>query len=103
MVYSQNHYQALTLPGGLRWILPVSGNGHDGHLKSPIDDIQLRSWGIEPVDGRMPGFAAIVGCARSNKVAVKIVREAAETQYPDFPVRECQRSKHHPSAAGRRL
>ncbi|HEX8990125.1 MAG TPA: acetyl-CoA decarbonylase/synthase complex subunit alpha/beta [Anaerolineales bacterium] len=47
----------------------------DGHLNGPIDDIQLRSWGIQLVDGRMPGFAAIVGCARSNAVAVKIVRE----------------------------
>ncbi len=53
----------------------LSGNGHDGHLNGPIDDIQLRSWGIQLVDGRMPGFAAIVGCARSNEVAVKIVRE----------------------------
>ncbi len=46
-----------------------------GHLNGPIDDIQLRSWGIQLVDGRMPGFAAIVGCAKSNEVAVKIVRE----------------------------
>ena len=46
-----------------------------GHLNGPIDDIQLRSWGIQLVDGRMPGFAAIVGCAKSNAVAVKIVRE----------------------------
>jgi acetyl-CoA synthase len=45
------------------------------HLNGPIDDIQLRSWGIQLVDGRMPGFAAIVGCAKSNEVAVKIVRE----------------------------
>ena len=51
-----------------------NGNGN-GHLNGPIDDIQLRSWGIQLVDGRMPGFAAIVGCARSNEVAVKIVRE----------------------------
>jgi acetyl-CoA synthase len=36
-----------------------------GHLNGPIDDIQLRSWGIQLVDGRMPGFAAIVGCAKS--------------------------------------
>lgn len=50
------------------------GNG-DGHLNGPIDDIQLRSWGIQLVDGRMPGFAAIVGCAKSNEVAVKIIRE----------------------------
>ena len=47
----------------------------DGHLNGPIDDIQLRSWGIQLVDGRMPGFAAVVGCAKSNEVAVKIVRE----------------------------
>src|SRR5512138_1950878 len=46
-----------------------------GHLNGPIDDIQLRSWGIQLVDGRMPGFAAIVGAAKSNEVAVKIVRE----------------------------
>lgn len=51
------------------------GNGMDGHLNGPIDDIQLRSWGIQLVDGRMPGFAAIVGAAKSNEVAVKIVRE----------------------------
>ena len=46
-----------------------------GHLNGPIDDIQLRSWGIQLVDGRMPGFAAIVGAAKSNEVAVKLVRE----------------------------
>ncbi|MCP4423066.1 MAG: CO dehydrogenase/CO-methylating acetyl-CoA synthase complex subunit beta [Chloroflexi bacterium] len=53
------------------------GNGNDlaGHLNGPIDDIQLRSWGIQLVDGRMPGFAAIVGAAKSNEVAVKLVRE----------------------------
>lgn len=49
--------------------------GLDNHLNGPIDDIQLRSWGIQLVDGRMPGFAAIVGAAKSNEVAVKIVRE----------------------------
>ncbi len=54
--------------------LAEKGDGA-GHLNGPIDDIQLRSWGIQLVDGRMPGFAAIVGCAKSNEVAVKIVRE----------------------------
>jgi len=44
-------------------------------LNGPIDDIQLRAWGIQLVDGRMPGFAAIVGAARSNEAAVQIVRE----------------------------
>ena len=53
----------------------MATNGHNGHLNGPIDDIQLRSWGIALVDGRMPGFAAIVGAAKSNEVAVKIVRE----------------------------
>ncbi len=47
----------------------------EGHLNGPIDDIQLRSWGIQLVDGRMPGFAAIVGCAKTNEVAVQIIRE----------------------------
>ena len=52
------------------------GNGSEvATLNGPIDDIQLRAWGIQLVDGRMPGFAAIVGCAKSNEVAVEIVRQ----------------------------
>jgi len=46
-----------------------------GFANGPIDDVQLRAWGIQLVDGRMPGFAAIVGAARSNEAAVSIVRE----------------------------
>jgi acetyl-CoA synthase len=66
------------LAGGTSFTRPdMAGQdgGMDGHLNGPIDDIQLRSWGIQLVDGRMPGFAAIVGAAKSNEVAVKIVRE----------------------------
>ncbi len=66
------------LAGGTSFTSPDAGSadgGLDGHLNGPIDDIQLRSWGIQLVDGRMPGFAAIVGAAKSNEVAVKIVRE----------------------------
>lgn len=66
------------LAGGTAFTSPDQGganNSLDGHLNGPIDDIQLRSWGIQLVDGRMPGFAAIVGAAKSNEVAVKIVRE----------------------------
>lgn len=64
------------LAGGTSFTSPDVGlEQADGHLNGPIDDIQLRSWGIQLVDGRMPGFAAIVGCAKSNEVAVKIVRE----------------------------
>jgi acetyl-CoA synthase len=51
-----------------------AGKG-DNRLNGPIDDIQLRAWGIQLVDGRMPGFAAVLGCAKSNEVAVQIVRE----------------------------
>jgi acetyl-CoA synthase len=66
------------LSGGTSFTSPDNGKseeGNDGHLNGPIDDIQLRSWGIKLVDGRMPGFAAIIGAAKSNEVAVKIVRE----------------------------
>ena len=67
------------LAGGTAFTSPDNGkdasNSNEGHLNGPIDDIQLRSWGIQLVDGRMPGFAAIVGCAKSNEVAVKLVRE----------------------------
>ncbi len=68
------------LAGGTSFTSPDAGlNGDNGagggYLNGPIDDIQLRSWGIQLVDGRMPGFAAIVGAAKSNEVAVKIVRE----------------------------
>jgi acetyl-CoA synthase len=58
--------------------------GMSGRLNGPIDDIQLRSWGIQLVDGRMPGFAAIVGAAKSNEVAVKIVRELQQRNILTF-------------------
>jgi len=64
--------EPMPLPG---FTMTGSSAPGDGYLNGPIDDIQLRSWGIQLVDGRMPGFAAIVGAARSNEVAVKIVRE----------------------------
>ncbi len=70
-------YPGFVLSGGTNYsekgILPPRLK--DGHLNGPIDDIQLRTWGIQLVDGRMPGFAAIIGAAKSNEVAVKIVRE----------------------------
>jgi acetyl-CoA synthase len=68
-------FPGFQLAGGTSFTSPdFEGNGNE-RLNGPIDDIQLRSWGIQLVDGRMPGFAAIVGCAKSNEVAVKIVRE----------------------------
>ena len=38
-------------------------------------DTIMRTLGIQLVDGRMPGFAAILGAAPDSKTAVKIVRE----------------------------
>lgn len=40
-----------------------------------FSDTILRTLGIQLVDGRMPGFAAILGAAPDNKTAVDIVRE----------------------------
>jgi len=44
-------------------------------LNGPIDDVQLRAWGVQLVDGNITGVAAIIGAAKSNEVAVKIIRE----------------------------
>src|SRR4030042_2222616 len=49
--------------------------GGEGYCNGPIDDVQLRAWGIQLVDGRMPGVCALIGCAKSNEVAVQLVRE----------------------------
>ena len=68
-------YPGFQLTGGTAYPGDPEGKIKEGHLNGPIDDIQLRSWGIQLVDGRMPGFAAIVGAAKSNEVAVQIVRE----------------------------
>ncbi len=67
------------LAGATAFTNPDNGNAAEGaangHLNGAIDDIQLRTWGIQLVDGRMPGFAAIIGCAKSNEAAVQIIRE----------------------------
>ncbi|MBU1163898.1 MAG: CO dehydrogenase/CO-methylating acetyl-CoA synthase complex subunit beta, partial [Proteobacteria bacterium] len=42
------------------------------------DDIILRKRGVEFVDGTAPGFAAILGAAPSNEIAVKIALELQE-------------------------
>ncbi len=52
---------------------PESKNGYT--YNGAIDDVQMRTWGVALVDGRMTGFAAILGRAKNDEVAVKIVRE----------------------------
>ena len=50
---------------------------HDYWIGFTTDAI-LREQGIKLVDGRMPGFAAIVGAAPTKEEAVRIVRELQE-------------------------
>lgn len=47
-------------------------------------DTWMRSYGIQLVDGRMPGFAAILGAAPDNKTAVEIVREFQKRNIMSF-------------------
>lgn len=42
------------------------------------DDVIMRERGVEFVDGSAPGFAAVVGAAPSNDIAVKLVQEMQE-------------------------
>ncbi len=53
---------------------PETGYTYNGFI---TDTIQ-RNLGIQLVDGRMPGFAAIIGAAPDDDTAVKIVRELQE-------------------------
>ncbi|MBI5049376.1 MAG: CO dehydrogenase/CO-methylating acetyl-CoA synthase complex subunit beta [Nitrospirae bacterium] len=49
-----------------------------------ITDTIQRNLGIQLVDGRMPGFAAIIGAAPDEDLAVKIVREIQEKNILTF-------------------
>jgi len=51
-----------------------------------LSDTVMREIGIQLVDGRMPGFAAILGPAPDNETAVKIVRELQKRSILSFPV-----------------
>ncbi|MFH0965777.1 MAG: acetyl-CoA decarbonylase/synthase complex subunit alpha/beta [Planctomycetota bacterium] len=47
----------------------------DGIWLGAADDVIMRERGIEFVDGTAPGFAACVGAAPTNEIAVKLARE----------------------------
>ena len=55
-------------------------DGFEGFMSDTI----LRELGIQLVDGRMPGFAAILGPAPSNEIAVKTVRELQKRSILSF-------------------
>jgi len=53
-------------------------NPAEGIWLSFTDDSILRTQGIKLVDGRMPGFAAVVGAAPTNEQAVALIRGLQE-------------------------
>jgi acetyl-CoA synthase len=57
-----------------------------------FSDTILRSLGIQLVDGRMPGFAAILGAAPDNETAVKVVRELQKRSILTFVGSSCNGS-----------
>lgn len=60
-------------------------SGYQGFLSDTIQ----RELGIQLVDGRMPGFAAILGPAPSDEIAVRTVRELQKRSILSFLL--CQR------------
>ena len=56
----------------------IGPNPVDGIWLGFTDDAVLRLQGIKLVDGRMPGFAAIVGATKTNAEAVDLVRGLQE-------------------------
>jgi len=57
----------------------TTANPDNGRLwLGAASDIIMRERGIEFVDGTAPGFAAIVGCCPTNKIAVDVARELQE-------------------------
>lgn len=62
----------------LKYLMAEDDASKDNIWLGFTDDAILRLQGIKLVDGRMPGFAAIVGATRDNKAAVKLVRGLQE-------------------------
>jgi len=53
----------------------LNGEPVENGFQGFISDTILRELGIQLVDGRMPGFAAILGPAPTNEIAVHVIRE----------------------------
>ncbi|MBU3955416.1 CO dehydrogenase/CO-methylating acetyl-CoA synthase complex subunit beta, partial [bacterium] len=60
------------------------GTAPEADCEGFFSDTILRSLGIQLVDGRMPGFAAILGAAPDSKSAVEVVREFQKRQILTF-------------------
>ena len=61
----------------IRWALAQPGDEASGPLgiTNPISDAQVRSWGVQLADGRMPGIALIMGSASNNAVNAILIEE----------------------------
>ncbi len=56
----------------------IGPNPIDGIWLGAASDVIMRERGIEFVDGTAPGFAAVIGAAPTNEIAVQIARELQE-------------------------
>ena len=72
---SRSDSPGLNLAGATFTSPDMATNGHNGHLNGPIDDIQLRSWGMPWWMGACLALPPSWARPKSNEVAVKIVRE----------------------------
>lgn len=70
-LFSQEIWLACRYIKGLEPCKEPDGFVYNGFISDTIQ----RTLGIQLVDGRMPGFAAIIGAAPDDDTAVKIVRE----------------------------
>ncbi|MHC5033701.1 MAG: acetyl-CoA decarbonylase/synthase complex subunit alpha/beta [Planctomycetota bacterium] len=64
----------------------LDGYAPDDGYTGFLTDTSMREVGIQLVDGRMPGFAAILGPAPDNETAVKIIRELQKRNILIFPI-----------------
>ncbi len=47
----------------------------DGRFDAPISDIDVRSWGVQLAEGHMAGVALILGRAKNNAAAARLIEE----------------------------
>ena len=64
----------------------VSGHEMPAGWQGFISDTIMRELGIQLVDGRMPGFACVLGPAPTTEIAVKVVRGLQERSILTFLV-----------------
>jgi len=80
-LFAEEIYLALRYINGQEPVTdPETGFVYNGFISDTIQ----RNLGIQLVDGTMPGFAAIIGAAPSDEIAVKICRELQEKNILTF-------------------